>query len=383
MDTLRKAIDVAKDRHVAIPRLPFAYVDDVWCLLPYPRQGLRSATTNPRDPALDFQECLNSIHPRVQFTKEEESEHSIAFLDVYVTREDDGTFSTRVYRKPSNTNVTIKPQSCQHPDTVKGIFKGELCRAYRLCSSPEKTQAEIKFIIDMFEDNGFDRKMLENIASNYKPSATPTGRNKHQNNKTKENTPDPENLFNVLPFHNDNTESEEKKPYVVMPYLPDGVFHQMKRACTKAGVQLITKPGTKLKDILCAPNRTRHDAIKKPGVYKLKCECADNSIYVGQTIRPIETRIKEHRNAAEKGKWAHSGISQHKESCKVDVNWEPEVLKSLNNKNKKKLTYDLKVREALEIKRHNCGPGKGLNEDFGAYVKTTQWNPVFHQMDKG
>ena len=46
-----------------------------------------------------------------------------------------------------------------------------------------------------------------------------------------------------------------------------------------------------------------------------------------------------------------------------------------------KLAYDLKVQEALEIRRHNCGPGNGLNEDMGAYVKTTMWNPVFHHMD--
>ena len=63
------------------------------------------------------------------------------------------------------------------------------------------------------------------------------------------------------------------------------------------------------------------------------------------------------------------------------VNWEPKVIASMTNKNKRKLTYDLKVREALEIRRHNSGPGSGLNEDFGAYVKTTMWNPVFHQMD--
>ena len=52
----------------------------------------------------------------------------------------------------------------------------------------------------------------------------------------------------------------------------------------------------------------------------------------------------------------------------------------MSNKNKKKLTYDLKVREALEIRRHNTGPGKGLNEDLGSYVRTTMWNPVFNRM---
>ena len=52
----------------------------------------------------------------------------------------------------------------------------------------------------------------------------------------------------------------------------------------------------------------------------------------------------------------------------------------MSGKNKRSLAYNLKVREALEIKRQNSGPGQGLNEDFGAYVKTTQWNPVFHTM---
>ena len=73
-------------------------------------------------------------------------------------------------------------------------------------------------------------------------------------------------------------------------------------------------------------------------------------------------------------------IECHLKHCEYNVRFEIQLS---NNKNKKKLTYDLKVREALEIKRQNCGPGKGLNEDFGAYVKTSQWNPVFHQMDTG
>ena len=49
------------------------------------------------------------------------------------------------------------------------------------------------------------------------------------------------------------------------------------------------------------------------------------------------------------------------------------------NKNKK-LNCDLKVREAFEIKKANCGPGKGLNEDMGAYIKTDIWDPVLNHI---
>ena len=65
----------------------------------------------------------------------------------------------------------------------------------------------------------------------------------------------------------------------------------------------------------------------------------------------------------------------------MPVDWDnPKVLKTMSGKNKKGLAYSLKAREALEIKRQNSGPGQGLNEDLGAYVKTAQWNPVFHEM---
>ena len=55
---------------------------------------------------------------------------------------------------------------------------------------------------------------------------------------------------------------------------------------------------------------------------------------------------------------------------------------NMTGKNKRLLAYNLKIREALEIRRHNTGSGRGLDEDFGAYVKTTAWNPVFNQMGK-
>ena len=119
----------------------------------------------------------------------------------------------------------------------------------------------------------------------------------------------------------------------------------------------------------------------KKGIYRLSCSCDDKSIYVGQTIRAIKHRCQEHKKASEKGNWQHSGISQHKEHCHESVDWEnPTVLATKSGKNKKRLAYDLKVREALEIKRQNSGPGQGLNEDYGAYVKTSQWNAVFHSM---
>ena len=383
--TMEQALKTAKNLSKTIPRLISIYMDDIWCIIPYRREGLRSSANDNSDPAVDFNECLNSVHERVQFTREDEDNGSIAFLDVLVKREDDGKFSTSVYRKPSNTNLTIKPQSCQHPNTVTATFKSEICRAYRLCSTDEQVKKEIDFVTNMFEDNGHNRKNLDKIAKDYTP---PSLGQKSQNSKNKKsrkpnkntNEDIPDNLFDILPFRDTNISEDEYKPYIVTTYLPDGIHHQLKRACDKAGVSLVSKPGVKLKDILCGPNRTRHDKLDKPGVYELTCPCDPKAKYVGQTIRPISTRISEHKKAAEKGNFQHSGIVQHRESCTVPMDWEPRVITNMLDKSKRKMTYNLKVREALEIKRQNTGPNNGLNEDWGAYVKTNAWNPVFNQM---
>ena len=155
----------------------------------------------------------------------------------------------------------------------------------------------------------------------------------------------------------------------------------IRRTLNEAGINTCATSGQKLGQTLCGKNKTHPEQKQRKGIYQLSCPCDAKSIYVGQTIRAIDRRCLEHKTAAEKGNWQHSGISQHKELCKEPVDWEdPKILKTMSGKNKKSLAYSLKIREALEIKRQNCGPGQGLNEDFGAYVKTAQWNPVFHGM---
>ena len=59
----------------------------------------------------------------------------------------------------------------------------------------------------------------------------------------------------------------------------------------------------------------------------------------------------------------------------------PFIIETADRRNKN-LKYDLRIGEALNIKRYNCGPGKGMNEDFGSYVTTTQWQPVFNKLGR-
>ena len=101
--------------------------------------------------------------------------------------------------------------------------------------------------------------------------------------------------------------------------------------------------------------------------------------YVGETARNFNINHKEHMRAAETGEWNHSGLTQHMQNCNGPIN-SPEILSNSSTKSKGALKYDLRVKKALYIRRFNCGPFKGLNEDMGSYVSTTQWQPVFNGM---
>ena len=73
------------------PRFWRRYVDDTCAAL-------------PRDLVEPFHEHLNSINANIQFTVERESGGQLPFLDVLLTREEDGTISTSEYRKATHTD---------------------------------------------------------------------------------------------------------------------------------------------------------------------------------------------------------------------------------------------------------------------------------------
>ena len=75
-------------------------------------------TALPRNLIAPFLDHLNCIEPSIRFTKEEESDGHLAFLDVLLCRKDDGTISTSVYRKATHTNQYLSFR-VHHPTAHK------------------------------------------------------------------------------------------------------------------------------------------------------------------------------------------------------------------------------------------------------------------------
>ncbi|XP_067671636.1 uncharacterized protein [Haliotis asinina] len=92
----------------------------------------------------------------------------------------------------------------------------------------------------------------------------------------------------------------EPSPFRInIPYQGQISHHISRLLKTTAGIDVTFKSDKTLKTILkangrCTPTKTDH----KPSIYKLMCDCG--SSYVGETSRPIDIRLKEHRASVEK-----------------------------------------------------------------------------------
>ena len=140
------------------------------------------------------------------------------------------------------------------------------------------------------------------------------------------------------------------KPNAKILFIPGGITYKLKRALKKVGCNMFVTAGQKLSSLLCAKNKTKPDRLNNKGVYKYDCVTCKKS-YVGETARSFKIRHAEHMKAASKGRWSHSGLTQHMENCDGQIEG-PQILSTANAKKKTNLKKDLRIKEALYIRRY-------------------------------
>ena len=71
-------------------------------------------------------------------------------------------------------------------------------------------------------------------------------------------------------------------------------------------------------------------------------------------------------------------MAVHARTCEGNIEFQnTETVKVIYNK------FDRKVRETLEIQRHDCHITKGgMNPDKGQYVTTNFWMPFFRHLNQ-
>ena len=123
---------------------------------------------------------INDVHPKIQFTCEEEQERKLAFLDTLIWNR--GTrMMFSVYRKPTNKNDFIHYYSSHSQRTKTGAILGFFLRAFRICSR-EYLKDELEYIREVFTKLGYPLGLLYKLE---KKAIKIRSRTSHSNAKTR------------------------------------------------------------------------------------------------------------------------------------------------------------------------------------------------------
>nr|VZI40772.1 unnamed protein product [Spirometra erinaceieuropaei] len=141
------------------------YVDDIFCLT--------DGTTDTEELVQKF----NSAHPSLKFTAETEADNELAFLDVLLHRQEDGSIQRRVFRKKTWTGQYVNFHSFVPLHIKRNLVQGLATRVRRICS-PEAIEEELQQLRNTLRENGYpDRFILRNIGERVeKPTVETAGK---------------------------------------------------------------------------------------------------------------------------------------------------------------------------------------------------------------
>ncbi|CAH8866949.1 unnamed protein product [Trichobilharzia szidati] len=274
------------------PKIWIRYVDDTFVII-------------KRNDLEYTHKLINNIFEDIKFTREEELDNKIPFLDVLIRRTNTGDLETQVYRKSTHTdqilNYTSNNPVTHKRNCVQTLFK----RVQTHCSTPELKRMEEKYLQTVFKKNGYPQNFIKkclksNQNTNKKPSSKTTRK------------------F-ILPYMRNISEITAR---VLKPF----------------DIDIAHKPVKSLNSILCKPKDPTEKGDKINTIYKINCmNC--NKHYIGQSGRPLRIRIQEHKSAVKRHDM-NSLVSMHADNYGHQFDWDH--VKILNRGNTKS------AREFLE-----------------------------------
>ena len=307
-----------------------------------------------REKGVQILNHLNSIEPGIIiFTKEEEVENKLASLDLQMNvNRKKKKIAFNVHYKKTNTNITIKKNSNHKESIKKGVIKGYADRARALCD-PEYLQEELENIINVFEDNGYSKKEVEEAIKEKKSTTRET-----------------------------DTNEETKRGIVVMPNIPNFTT-QFNKIAREHGFRVANKTENRVRDLI-ANAKTPLGKKNTNVVYDIPCKCRKHG-YTGETDRKWESREKEHQDKVrltkqdiEEGDMERAtrrmnegdrGLAKHSFTCPYGIDWEGAKIVGRETR-----WTQRKFLEGIETLRQKNAGRAPLN----SYNKLEQWQPVLY-----
>ena len=312
------------------PRLWKRFVDDVLAVV-------------KRDKGSPLLDHLNEQHPNIKFTMEEEEEGSLPFMDVRFTRTANGKLHRQVYQKPTHTNRYVQYDSHQ-PDSVKsGMIAGLVNRAMIVSSDETTLEKEVKHIKTVMASNGYPKQFVDKAIRKQmrKKNNIDTGK---------------------------NTDKERKSMQTASIPFVDGLSQEVRRLARSADIRCTFFSPNSTQQLYAVKDRLPTDHSTHV-VYSIKCNTCEEE-YVGETMRALHVRCKEHRDAIRLVHPEKSAVAEH---VLDSNNEEPHEIKwsEVTILDHAKHTRERKIREAFQIEKKH----PGMNRDRGI-AKSSTWNAI-------
>ncbi|KAL9955120.1 hypothetical protein ACROYT_G036406 [Oculina patagonica] len=155
----------------------------------------------------------------------------------------------------------------------------------------------------------------------------------------------------------------EFKSTAVLPYVK-GLSEQLRRCLQQQGVRAVFKSETTLRSQLVRP-KDAVDSTKQDGVvYRIPCECG--KVYIGETGRPMQDRIKEHDRDIRLARTQTSAVAEHTNNTGHYPLWNE--VKFIDRDSH---WYTRRVKEAIHIRLHP----NNINRDSGIEIPEA-WMPT-------
>ena len=237
-------------------------------------------------------EILNSFDTEIIFTSEEETNNSIAFLDILITRAPSNSpkssLSTTIYRKATYTGLLTKWQSFVPKSYKVSVVSTMVYRAIKICSSFKPMHDEFEFIKNISVKNGYPKKFIESQIKKtldryyQKSDKTKVYSQETKDNKiTKKTQKIKEQIFLDIPYVGKSTEILGKK-----------IINIAKQINPQLQLFPIHRPSSSIAKSFPTKDLIPKD-LQSNIVYLINCSKCDAS-YVGKTIRQASRRFREH-----------------------------------------------------------------------------------------
>jgi hypothetical protein len=307
---------------------------------------------------MSFQNFLNDQEPRIKFTMEVESEIGLPFLDMLIRRTDKG-LSTKIYRKPTHTQLYINWQS-NHPKSILlGTLKGLIHRAHELIDEKDDLLEEISLLEDVFISNGYPQHLVKKTIKESwsRELAKAIEHNLEEKKETKQH------FFDIL-----------HAPYV------QGFSEILQRSLRKANIGFVPEVGTKMQSLICNPKPISNQNKTKNVIYGIQCSTC-SLWYIGETSQRFETRKKQHQGDIRRGNINNAFFCHIQAFPTHCINWDNTIfIESEKNWDRRKFLESIFINAlnpSEEIKNLlNIEKGKRIDNcwlEFGKEIREELW----------